>query len=279
MVWLTGARAPQDMRLYAIGDVHGCLDALTEAHRAIEADLRARPVGDWRAIHLGDYVDRGLDSRGVVEYLAGRAAAEPRMLFLRGNHDEMFAGGIAGARRLSEVWLRNGGVETLESYGVSLMDYLDALRSGRPALEAIPAAHRDFLDGLVQSAVFGDYYFVHAGIDPKRPLEYQEAEAQLWIREPFLSSTDEFDAVIVHGHTPVDRVEVRPNRIGIDTGAVFGGRLSCLVLEGSQAGLLVGRWIEPLPGAGGGRVDLDDEDDGPGGVLRRVFGGRLFGRR
>jgi diadenosine tetraphosphatase ApaH/serine/threonine PP2A family protein phosphatase len=110
-------------------------------------------------------------------------------------------------------------------------------------------------------------------------LAQQAEEAQLWIREPFLSSSDDFGAVVVHGHTPVPRVEVRPNRIGIDTGAVFGGALACLVLEGAEAGLLVGPWIEPLPALGSGESPHDDEPGRGRGVLSRVFGGQLFGRR
>lgn len=276
-MWLTDARAPEGLRIYAIGDVHGCLNALRATHRAIQADLAARPVDDWRVVHLGDYVDRGPESRGVIDFLMERAS-EPRMLFLRGNHDEMFAGAMAGDRRLTETWLRNGGVETLESYGLALMDVLDSLRAGNDVGDKFPAAHIAFLEKLQQCERLGDYYFVHAGIDPNRTLEEQLPKAQLWIREEFLASSAEYEAVVVHGHTPVPRVAVEMNRIGIDTGAVFGGALSCLVLEGGEAGLLVGDVIEPLPAPG---ADLyADEDDGRGpGVLRRVFGGRLFGRR
>ena len=278
MVWLTDARAPDGMRLYAIGDVHGCLDALTETHRAIEADLAARPVEDWRVIHLGDYVDRGPDSRGVVEFLVERAS-DPRMVFLRGNHDEMFSAAMTGDRKMAETWLNNGGVETLESYGLTLMDFLDGLRAGEPMQGKVPQSHLAFLEGLSLSEMLGDYYFVHAGIDPTRPLSDQEPEAQLWIREKFLSSDAEHHAVIVHGHTPVPRVDVRMNRIGIDTGAVFGGRLSCIVLERLEAGLLVGSWIEPLQQVDGpGGLQFEEDDRGPG-VLSRVFGRRLFGRR
>src|SRR5690606_8343801 len=162
LVWLTDARTPERMRLYAIGDVHGCLEALHDVHRAIEADLGARPAADWRILHLGDYVDRGPDSRGVLDFLTGRAAGEPRILCLRGNHDEMFVQGLDGDARQRELWLTNGGVETLESYGLGLSDYLDMLRSGGVDQAPVPAAHREFLDGLLTSARFGDYYFVHA---------------------------------------------------------------------------------------------------------------------
>jgi serine/threonine protein phosphatase 1 len=250
VVWLADARAPEGMRLYAIGDVHGCLDELVGVHRAIEADLAARPVPDWRVIHLGDYVDRGARSRGVIDFLLARTADDPRVLCLRGNHDDMFAASLDGEPDAVDMWLVNGGAETLESYGVPLLRFLDDMHAGRPWPDAVPEPHRAFLEGLEGSARFGGFYFVHAGIDPDRALDMQEPEDQLWIREPFLTSSREFEAVIVHGHTPVRRVAVRPNRIGIDTGAVFGGPLTCLVLEGGSKALLSGSGLEPLPTPG-----------------------------
>jgi serine/threonine protein phosphatase 1 len=248
VVWLADARTPEGMRLYAIGDVHGCLDALSGLHRAIGADLLDRPAADWRIVHLGDYVDRGADSRGVIDFLLARMAEDARVLCLRGNHDDMFAQSIAGKRQAAELWLLNGGDETLESYGVSVTRFLDGLRSGEPV--SIPDAHRGFLDALGTCLRFGDYYFVHAGINPGSALDAQSPHDQLWIREPFLNSEGQFEAVVVHGHTPVRRVDVRPNRIGIDTGAVFGGPLSCLVLEGGSKALLSGKRLLPLQGAG-----------------------------
>lgn len=247
MVRLADARTPDGMRVYAIGDVHGCLDALAAMHRAIRADLARRPVADWRIVHLGDYVDRGADSRGAVDFLLARVAEDARVMCLRGNHDQMFAQSLVGDRRTLDLWLMNGGAETLESYGIPLARCLDAVRSGRPAFD-VPAAHRKFLERLSNSVRLGDYYFVHAGIDPARALDAQDPQDQLWIREPFLNSDREFDAVVVHGHTPVRRVAVRPNRIGIDTGAVYGGSLTCLVLDGGAKGLLSGARVVPLPG-------------------------------
>lgn len=274
VVSLTDARTPDGMRLYAVGDVHGCLDQLIRLQGAIEADLAARPVADWRIIHLGDYVDRGPDSRGVIEFLAGLSAEKPRVLFLRGNHDAMFAGGIAGDRRLGEIWLNNGGVETLESYGLNLIEFIEALREDQPVREKIPRTHCAFLDGLARNVRLGDYYFVHAGIEPDRPLDEQDDEAQLWIRDRFLLSERQFEAVVVHGHTPVPQVEVRPNRIGIDTGAVYGGTLSCLVLEGSERMLLTAAGLAALPAP-------DEAGAETAGVLGRVLRGKLpirFGR-
>jgi serine/threonine protein phosphatase 1 len=246
MVWLADARAPQGLRLYVIGDVHGCLDALKGVHRAIRTDLARRPVADWRIVHLGDYVDRGAESRGVIDFLVAAMAEDARVLCLRGNHDQMFAQSITGDRRAVDLWLMNGGAETLESYGVALPCFLDAVRARTPALD-IPVRHRKFLDGLVNSLWLGDYYLVHAGIDPRRGLDAQVPEDQLWIRDPFLTSDRQFEAVVVHGHTPAGRVAVRPNRIGIDTGAVYGGSLTCLVLEDNLKGLLSGAGVAPLP--------------------------------
>ncbi len=248
MVTLADARAPDGMRLYAIGDVHGCLDALSTLHRQIEADLARRPVADWRIIHLGDYVDRGADSRGVVEFLV-RLGSMPGVLCLRGNHDQMFEDALKGDASAARLWLVNGGVQTLESYGLSAEDVLQDAGTGGRLASAVPKAHQAFLARLKPSVRLGDYYFVHAGVDPSVALDAQEAEAQLWIREPFLDSRQELDAVIVHGHTPVKRVAVRPNRIGIDTGLVYGGALSCLVLEGRSQGLLQGGRLMPLPKA------------------------------
>lgn len=275
MVWLTEARAPEGMRLYAIGDVHGCLDPLVELHAAIAADLADRPVRDWRILHIGDYVDRGPESQGVIDFLSGRAAEDGRVVCLRGNHDEMFLGALAGDRHMAGLWLRNGGVETLGSYGVDLTDYLDALRAGGSAEDTVPAAHRAFLLGLPTSTRLGDYYFVHAGIDPGLPLDQQEPQAQLWIREKFLTSAAEFDVVVVHGHTPSGSVDVRPNRVGIDTGAVFGGELSCLVLDGAGKAILTEAGLRPLPRPGPG---VPSAPDRPGSSFARAIRSRLAQR-
>ena len=249
MVWLTDARTPHGMRLYAIGDVHGCTDQLRELHERIATDLDARPVDDWRIIHLGDYVDRGLDSRGTIDFLIERQAEDRRVLCLRGNHEKMFAKGLEGGR-MRELWLRFGGDTTLQSYGVPLRDFLRSYGAERSAEEIIPDAHQIFLKSLPDEFQAGDYFFVHAGIDPELPLDEQNVEAKLWIRAPFLESDQEFEAVIIHGHTPGSEVAVRANRIGIDTGAVLGGELSCLVLEDAEKQLLTANGVVPLPEIG-----------------------------
>lgn len=252
MVWLADARTPHGMRLYALGDVHGCTDQLRELHDRIASDLDARPIDDWRIIHLGDYVDRGPDSRGTIDFLIERQAEDRRVLCLRGNHEKLFARGLEGGR-MRELWLRFGGDETLQSYGVALPDFLRSYGAEGSAEGIIPNEHRIFLESLPDEFRAGDYFFVHAGIDPELPLSEQNVEAKLWIRAPFLESDQEFEAIIIHGHTPGPKVEVRANRIGIDTGAVLGGELSCLVLEGGQKALLTPDGPAPLPEISGGQ--------------------------
>lgn len=240
------ARTPEGMRLYAIGDVHGCLDALKRVHDEIASDLAKRPAQDWRVIHVGDYIDRGPENRAVIDYLIGKSAEDPHMIFLMGNHDEMFLASIEGNASLARVWISNGGDETLAEYGVGIDIFADRFRDDLPILPEVPPSHVDFLRSLELMVRYGDYAFVHAGVEFGVPLSGQTRQALLWMREPFLDRDDELEAVIVHGHTPRRNVEVRRNRIGIDTGAVFGNRLTCLVLEGGRQSLLTGPWLEPL---------------------------------
>lgn len=231
------AQAPDGMRLYAIGDVHGMNAMLAEAHGKIAADLADRPGLDHRIIHVGDYVDRGRDSAGVVDRLARMTASDPRALCLLGNHDEMMRGFLADPLVFGPSWFANRGASTVRSYGIDAPDMPDA--DALPDLAArfaaaLPPAHGAFLRDLPLSVRFGDYFFCHAGIRPGVPLDGQDAHDLVWIREPFLSSTRDHGAVVVHGHTPGPAPVVRANRIGIDSGAVFGGPLTVLVLEGSD---------------------------------------------
>jgi serine/threonine protein phosphatase 1 len=226
-----------------VGDCHGCLEALRGLRAAIVADSARADARGPRArrrvvVYLGDYVDRGPDSRGVVELLIGEPLAGFESVHLLGNH-ELFMRRFLDGEDDAAVWMMNGGGATLRSYG------LDARRTGpgtgddarslRDALTAaVPAAHRAFLDGLALSHVEGDYFFAHAGVRPGVPLADQEADDLLWIREPFLGSTADYGKVVVHGHSVTAEVVVRPNRIGIDTGAYYDGKLTALVLEGSR---------------------------------------------
>lgn len=234
LVWLTEAKTPPDLRIYAIGDVHGCLEPLQAAHEHIARDLQIDPADDWTIIHLGDFTDRGPDSRGVIEFLLEQSAENPHIVNLMGNHDLMFARAVRGDPQMTRIWLDNGGIQTLANYSLDYDSFIDRIARDVGFDDVIPPEHISFLGGLDQGAHLGDYFFVHAGIDPERSLDDQSIDDLLWIRDRFIKDGREFEAVIVHGHTPTRKVDVRANRLGIDTGAVYGGTLTCLVLDGER---------------------------------------------
>ncbi len=246
MPLLNEARTPEGLRLYAIGDVHGCLDKLVTIHEWIAADLDDQRPPDWRVVHVGDYVDRGPDSRGVVDYLIELTANDPRQICLMGNHDQMFAESIAGSPRYVSIWMEHGGVETLASYGLTRDAMERKIFDGVGFDDEIPPRHIEFLLGLCHYVHYGDYFFAHAGIDPDHPLADQEPRDLMWIRDPFLRDERDHGAVVIHGHTPVSKLDIRLNRIGIDTAAVFGGSLSCIVLDGKMKGRLMPDGVAPL---------------------------------
>ncbi len=231
------SHTPEGMRLYAVGDVHGCDGLLAEAHEAIARDLGERPVTDHRIIHIGDYTDRGADSAAVIARLAEMTEADRRVICLKGNHDEFFAGFLVEPEEYGPGWLANGGDATLRSYGVtpsrSFWGGIDYRDLSRRLADALPPAHRAFVAGLPLTARLGDYLFVHAGIRPGVPLDAQDPEDLIWIREEFLWDGRDHGFVVIHGHTPANPPEVMPNRINVDTGAVYGGPLTCLALEGT----------------------------------------------
>lgn len=220
--------------MYAVGDVHGCASRLAALHRMIARDLAERPVAEATLVHLGDYIDRGPDSAAVVAMLLhGPAVPAARVVNLMGNHEDMMLAALTEGGSESAVhWMANGGAESLRSWCVP--------ERRRPAQWCgfIPEAHLAFLRGLALSHREGPYLFVHAGIRPGVPLDRQSREDLVWIREPFLSWPGELGAVVVHGHTPSREPVVKANRIGIDTGAVIGGKLTCGVLEGDRVGIL-----------------------------------------
>lgn len=240
---LAPASLPPGLRVYAVGDVHGCLDQLAALHAAIGADL-ARPapgpegLARTVVVHLGDYIDRGPDSAGVLARLmtpfaVPPGAARPEVVNLLGNHEDLLLGALEGRRGCADVWLANGGVESLVSWGIPWRT------PPRRWAALLPAAQLDFLRALPVRLDLGGYTFVHAGLRPGVALEAQTRADMLWIREPFLSSDAALGAVAVHGHTPEDsRPVLRANRIGLDTGAVLGGPLTCAVLEGDRVGFL-----------------------------------------
>ena len=205
-------------RLFAIGDVHGCADELKRL-------LDALPLGaNDTIVFVGDYIDRGHDSRGVIEHLlAWRAQTPARAVFLKGNHEDMALDFLGLGGQWGEVWLRNGGAAALRSYGVGAdIPRLDVSRH-------MPRTHLDFLLGLETSFAWDRYLVVHAGIRPGVPLAAQKTEDLLWIREEFLDRPHGLGKTVIFGHTPHRRVvNGQPYRIGIDTGCVYGGALTCL---------------------------------------------------
>ncbi len=232
-------RAPAGKRLYAIGDVHGCRRQLEALLLQIREDAAPGPGGDRGGdrgrqnvlITLGDYVDRGPGSREVLEILSASPLPGFTCVHLRGNHDTMMRDFLRDPAA-GRLWLMNGGDATCRSY---LQDPTAPPVELSAALgEALPPRHRAFLESLALSHVEGDYLFVHAGLRPGIPLAEQDPEDLIWIRDPFLFSTRDHGRIVVHGHSPSDRPDRQPNRIGIDTGACYGGDLTCLVLEDDE---------------------------------------------
>lgn len=234
-------RVPSGTRYYAIGDIHGRRDLLEIMITSIEGDIARSPECDHRIILLGDLVDRGPDSAGVVAYTrAWQTLRNVRVL--AGNHEEMFLAAFERPEALRH-FLKHGGDETLLSYGVSQTDLatltLDQLFDLLPRV--IPQSERDYIASFEPMIIAGDYVFVHAGIDPAAPLAEQKRSDLLWIREAFLRHEGPLEKVVVHGHTIFDRVVDCGNRIGIDTGAFRSGVLTALVLEGDQRRILQAR--------------------------------------
>ncbi len=198
----------------------------------ISRDLEADPVGDCLTVTLGDYIDRGPDSSGVLDRLA-RNPFPTRLVALKGNHEALLEAFFHDPS-VAEHWRHLGGLETIHSYRVpvgELMAGKSYEHAAKVLRAAIPEEHFAFLASLKTSVVMGKYFMCHAGVRPGVPLERQSVEDLLWIRHEFLSSTVDFGKIVVHGHTPIERPELLPNRINIDTGAFATGRLTCLVLE------------------------------------------------
>jgi serine/threonine protein phosphatase 1 len=239
-VHLLDARAPEGLRLYAIGDVHGRADLLAQMHALIRRELEEAPPRDWRVIHLGDYVDRGPASCGVLDLVVEAGRADPRMMALGGNHDIGFLDFLADPMN-GALFLNYGGVETARSYGVDLdLGSTARLVQGhRDLIAAVPDAHLSLLQTLEFSATFGDFFFCHAGIRPGIELERQVVDDLVWIRDPFLTYAGPHPKVIVHGHTMEAEPEILPNRVNVDTGAWRSGRLSALVVDGVEKRILV----------------------------------------
>ncbi|MEM8740742.1 MAG: metallophosphoesterase family protein [Pseudomonadota bacterium] len=245
------ARTTNGRRIYALGDIHGCLAELDAVYAGIHADLARDPHPDPVIVHVGDYIDRGPDSRGVIDRLIDWDMPAERIC-LAGNHDDLMLKFLDDPHGIwcRFHWLEDplGGRATLASYGIE--SYAQPAEAAAAAAQsAVPQAHLAFLRGLPRSARIGSYFFAHAGVRPGKPLDAQDPEDLIWIRGEFLTSRAEHGAIIVHGHTPVEAPDLRWNRINIDTGCVFGRRLTCLVLEGDGIWTLDpgGRQARDLP--------------------------------
>jgi serine/threonine protein phosphatase 1 len=232
-----GGSPPPGTRLYVVGDIHGRLDLLLRLQRLILDDAAAAPAQRRVVVYGGDYVDRGPESKEVIEHLIERPLKQFESVHLRGNHEAEMLRFVEG-REPRMHWLGFGGLETLESYGVKLAFGRTAKQLQRALDAALPAKHARFLRQLFAFHVEGDIVAVHAGIRPGVPLEQQAEEDLLWIRDPFLQSDAAFGKLVVHGHTITQRPEIRPNRIGVDTGAFRSGRLTAAVLQDGQVQFL-----------------------------------------
>jgi serine/threonine protein phosphatase 1 len=218
-----------------VGDIHGRDDLLRQLAERVEADMKTCSFDHAVTIFLGDYVDRGQGSKGVVEQLAS-GEWPTSILTLAGNHED-FLISFLGDPGFLAFWRDQGGLQTLHSYGVNIRPAM----VGRDFEEVqaafavrFPKQHRDFLEALAVSTSIGDYFFCHAGVRPYVALDRQSRNDLLNIREPFLSSEVEHGKLVVHGHSPAVAPEIRSNRIGIDTAAYATGRLTCLILEKDQ---------------------------------------------
>ncbi|MGE0722738.1 MAG: metallophosphoesterase family protein [Alphaproteobacteria bacterium] len=231
---------PAGSAVYAVGDVHGRADLLADLQAQIVADARRVEADRRVVVYLGDYVDRGGQSREVIDRLLDVPLPGFESVHLMGNH-EAFLLQFLETIAAGPGWMMNGGRATLASYGIQpparITDAQLLAETQAHLRAALPEDHRLFLETLGLSHVEGDYAFVHAGIRPGVPLDEQAPADLLWIREPFLDWTGPLERVIVHGHTISEQPEIRPNRIGIDTGAFASGVLTCLALHGDR------RWI------------------------------------
>lgn len=229
---------PPGVCVYAIGDVHGCLEPLERLLEKIGRDLRTHDLQSHLVL-LGDLIDRGAQSAGVIERLRHAPAPVDRVHFVMGNHEEAMLKCLAGDTRAYEPWLRYGGVETLQSYG---LDGDDILAEGFDVAVAlrrvVPAAHRNFIRKFQDQVRIGDCLFVHAGIRPGVPLEQQVPADLRWIRKEFLGDASDHGVTVIHGHTIVPKVQVRANRVAVDTGCYLTGELSAVRMERTAVNIL-----------------------------------------
>ena len=271
VVTLRVPAVPPGTVVWTVGDIHGRLDLLAPLVDAIAADLHGSQAERKLVVFLGDYIDRGPDSRGVIQLLAGLSRSQGvEWRFLKGNHEQAMLDFLddpaTGAR-----WCEYGGDRALRSYGLRVPEL--AHRSEAWARVAADLRHKladreaAFLEDLELSLSVGDYFFSHAGARPGVALDRQSRQDLMWIRQPFLDSPTAFESVVVHGHTPTSRVHADHRRIGIDTKAYDTGVLSALRLEGQQRSLLQSVGPQRQSKAQGGGEDLRP-GDGAGVILR-----------
>lgn len=238
-VGMQGAKIPPGERVYCVGDIHGRYDLLQLLHDMILQDA-AGFHGGKTIVYLGDYIDRGPESRQVVDHLLHSPLNGFQSVHLRGNHEQALLDFLQDPKAMA-AWMNWGGKQTLASYGVPLppnlyLEHMELL--AQQLKQNLPEDHLQFFESLAANSSSGGYYFVHAGIRPGIPLAKQELGDQLWIREEFTRSSQQHEAVIVHGHSITTEAQLLPNRIGIDTGAFHTGVLTSLVLESDSQRLL-----------------------------------------
>ena len=235
---------PDNMRIYAIGDVHGYAVLLDKMHERIAADMDSGVPQDVHIVYLGDYIDRGPDSKGVIDRLIEERDCDDGIgrTFLKGNHEAAMLEFMDEPE--ANGWLRWGGIEALVSYGIEFVDVTDIssddkARAAMEMKEKVPASHIEFLNGLDLSVSFGGYFFTHGGVDPLKPFDAQSDWNLMFMREPFLSwhenmMYEPLEKKVVHGHTPALEPEDLPHRIGVDAEAYESGVLTAAVLEGED---------------------------------------------
>lgn len=241
------------MRTYAIGDIHGQLDLLKAAHARIAADMATH--GTAPIVHIGDLVDRGPDSPGVITYLMQGIADGQDWIVLLGNHDRMFAGFLRDLRwhdprlrpDVSYLHPRIGGAQTLAGYGVRSPADRPLAPVHAEAVGAVPQSHRDFIDSLPTIFARGEVFFAHAGIRPGVPLDRQTEDDLCWIRDDFLYDRRDHGPLIVHGHTHLAQATHYGNRVNLDSGAAYGGPLTAVVIEGREVFVLTDQGRQALP--------------------------------
>jgi serine/threonine protein phosphatase 1 len=233
-------RGAPGKRCYAIGDIHGRLDLLDQLLSQIAAHDAGRPQRETIVVSLGDVIDRGPNSRGVLERLMQPLSFPARLVCLKGNHEDMLLRGLSGEPSLLRSWLATGGRDCARSYGVDpiLLSGQNEEVLEHNLAQAIPASHLAFLRSLADYARFGDYLLVHAGIRPGIPLDAQRPADLLWIRKGFLEAEADHGLMVVHGHSVSLDIEKRPNRTGIDTGAYRSGILTAIWIEDGEHGFL-----------------------------------------